>query len=127
MKPIEKKLLKLFNRLGAPERDMLLGFAEYLVNRTAEAAKGAQTVPEPLDVPRPEKESVVAAIKRLSSTYHMLDDARLLNEASILMSQHVMQGREAEQVIDDLQTLFARFYQDLLAELEEPVQDDDLR
>ena len=42
MKPIEKKLLKLFNRLGAPERDMLLGFAEYLVNRTAEAAKGAQ-------------------------------------------------------------------------------------
>lgn len=115
MKPIEKKLIKLFNRLGAPERDMLLGFAEYLVNRAVNASQDGNSVPEPLEVPRPEQESVVAAIKRLSSTYHMLDDARLLNQASILMSQHVMQGREAEQVIDELETLFENFYQDLLA------------
>jgi hypothetical protein len=119
MKPIEKKLLKLFNRLGAPERDMVLSFAEFLTSRGQDTTQGGQTVPEPLDIPRPEQESVVAAIKRLSSTYHMLDDARLLNEASILMSQHVMQGREADQVIDDLQALFHRFYQDLLAELED--------
>lgn len=119
MKPIEKKLLKLFNRLAAPERDMLLSFAEFLMSRGQDTTQGQQTLPEPLDIPRPDQESVVAAIKRLSSTYHMLDDARLLNEASILMSQHVMQGREADQVIDDLQALFHRFYQDLLAELED--------
>ena len=119
MKPIEKKLLKLFNSLGGPERDMLLGFAEYLAARAGEPAKIQQTIPPPLDVPRPEKESVVAAIKRLSSTYHMLDDNRLLNEASVLMSQHVMQGREAEQVIEDLQALFHKFYEDMLADFED--------
>jgi len=124
MKPIEKKLLKLFNRLGAPERDMLLGFAEYLATRAGETSSAHETIPQPLDVSRPEQESVVAAIKRLSSTYHMLDDARLLNEASILMSQHVMQGREAEDVIDDLQALFAKFYEDLLAEFDETVMSD---
>lgn len=121
MKPIEKKLLKLFNRLGAPERDMLLGFAEYLASRAGDSI--SQDVAAPLDVPRPEKESVVAAIKRLSATYHMLDDPRLLNEASVLMSQHVMQGREAEQVIDDLQDLFDRFYQQLLAQLSDAIEE----
>jgi hypothetical protein len=112
MKPIEKKLLKLFNGLGAPERDMLLGFAEYLTVR-AEGGQIRQPVAAPLDIPRPENESVVAALKRLSSTYHMVDDPRLLNEASALMSQHVMQGRDAEQVIDDLQMLFDKFYQEV--------------
>lgn len=116
MKPIEKKLIKLFNRLGAPERDMLLGFAEYLLSRAENNNQDQQAIPTPLDVPRPEQESVVAAIKRLSSTYHMLDDTRLLNQASILMSQHVMQGRQAEHVIDELQTLFEDFYQDLFSE-----------
>jgi hypothetical protein len=124
MKPIEKKLLKLFNRLDAPERDMLLGFAEFLVARAQDSKSSQQAVSEPLDIPRPEQESVVAAIKRLSSTYHMLDDARLLNEASILMSQHVMQGREADHVIDDLQALFERFYQDTLAELDDMDEND---
>jgi len=121
MKPIEKKLLKLFNRLDTPERDMVLGFAEYLVMRAEGGGHLQQTVAAPKDIPRPDKESVVAALKRLSSTYHMLDDPRLLNEASVLMSQHVMQGRDAEEVIDDLQTLFERFYQDVLAEFEAEV------
>lgn len=116
MKSIEKKLLKLFNRLGAPERDMLLGFAEYLAARGQASDQASQALPEPRDIPRPENESVVAAIKRLSSTYHMLDDPRLLNEASILMSRHVMQGRDARQVIDDLEALFNRFYEQMRAE-----------
>ena len=123
MKPIEKKLLKLFNRLAAPERDMVLGFAEYLAARAQGDGKPVSSaVPEPKDIPRPENESVVAAIKRLSSTYHMLDDPRLLNEVSILMSQHVMQGREAQPVIDDLQVLFDRFYAELLAEFNEIIE-----
>ena len=123
MKPIEKKLLKLFNRLGAPERDMLLSFAEFLLFRAEGPGQIQQAIPTPLDIPRPEKESVVAAIKRLSSTYHMLDDPRLLNDASILMSQHVMQGREPEHVINDLQALFERFYQEVLAEIDAEMSD----
>jgi hypothetical protein len=121
MKPIEKKLLKLFNRLAAPERDMLVGFAEYLAVRAEGGGQITQTIAAPLEIPRPEKESVVAALKRLSSTYHMLDDTRLLNEASVLMSQHVMQGREAEHVIDDLQTLFEKFYQEVMEEFDTQV------
>jgi len=30
------------------------------------------------------------------------------------MTQHVMQGRAVDEVIDDLEALFARFYQELL-------------
>jgi hypothetical protein len=117
MKPIEKKLVKLFNRLGAPERDMLLGFAEYLVQRsTADTAEDSTAIPEPKSIPRPQEESVVAAIKRLSKTYHMLDDNRLLNDTSMLMSQHVMQGRDAVEVIDELEALFQRYYEELLGE-----------
>jgi hypothetical protein len=32
-----------------------------------------------------------------------------------------MQGREAEAVIDDLQALFAKFYEDMLAELDDMI------
>jgi hypothetical protein len=44
----------------------------------------------------------------------MLDKPQLLNETSVLMTQHVMQGREAEEVIAEMEALFERFYQDLL-------------
>ena len=50
----------------------------------------------------------------------MLDKPQLLNESSVLMTQHVMQGRDVNEVIDDLEVLFARFYQDLLDELVAP-------
>ena len=102
---------------------MLLGFAEYLLFRAEGPEQSQKAIPTPLDIPRPEKESVVAALKRLSSTYHMLDDTRLLNDASILMSQHIMQGREAEHVINDLQALFERFYQEVVAEINAEMTD----
>ena len=124
MKPVEKKLIRLFNSLASPERDMLMGFAEYLVTRAKQQASAVkETLPKPLEIPRPESESVVAAIKRLSRSYHMLDDARLLNETSVLMSQHVMQGREAEHVIDELEQLFERFYEELQAEYDSVLED----
>ena len=118
MKPIEKKLLKIFNRLATPERDMLLNFAEFLAARAqGQAQTAAPFPPQPIEVPKPDNESVVAAIKRLSASYHMLDDSRLLNDASMLMSQHVMQGRDADEVINELEAIFERYYQDLLIEL----------
>ncbi len=37
----------------------------------------------------------------------MLDSGELLNEASSLMAAHVLRGRAASAVIDELETLFA--------------------
>ena len=114
MSPAEKKLLSIFKQLAAADRENLQAYGEFLCSRQRE--KPLEAIPEPQHQPRPEKESVVAAIKRLSATYHMLDKPRLLNESSVLMTQHVMQGRDVNEVIDDLEILFANFYQELLQE-----------
>lgn len=115
MKPIEKTLLDRFNRLAAPEREMLLSFAEFLCARSSGVeVLDSQPPAEPRDIPRPEQESVVAAIKRLSDTYHMLEKPKLLNETSALMTQHVMQGRDLVEVIDEMETIFRRHYEEWL-------------
>ena len=115
MKPIEKTLLDRFNRLAAPEREMLLSFAEFLCARAdgSEAADSKVSV-ELRFIPRPQQESVVAAIKRLSDTYHMLEKPKLLNETSVLMTQHVMQGRDLVEVIDEMEAIFRRHYEEWL-------------
>jgi len=105
----ERRLAKLYRALGAADREALLAFGEFLAQR----AEAIQRRAQPLDVgplERPADESVVAAIKRLRRAYHMLDRGDLLHEASSLMSAHVLQGREAAQVIDELEALFARHY-----------------
>ena len=43
----------------------------------------------------------------------MLDSRHLLDEASLLMSQHVMQGRGVVEVIDELEIIFSRKYEEL--------------
>lgn len=65
----------------------------------------------PADIPRPESESVVAAIRRLSQTFPMLDKEALLHETSALMTAHLMQGRGAVEVIDELEIVFRRHYE----------------
>ena len=42
----------------------------------------------------------------------MLDKSLLLNETSALMTQHVMQGKDAVEVIDELELLFRRVYEE---------------
>ena len=114
MSPAEKKLLSVFKKLAAAEQENLQAYSEFLLAR--HRVKTPQPVPEPQHTPRGENESVVAAIKRLSASYFMLDKPQLLNESSVLMTQHVMQGRAVDEVINELETLFARFYQELLDE-----------
>lgn len=107
MTPEEKALLERFRRLPAAERRSLLDFAEFLAGRAAPAA----AVPaEPLAIPRPGEETVVRAIKRLRATYPMLDPRKLLHETSHCMTQHVVQGRPAVEVIDELERVFSRHY-----------------
>lgn len=112
---LDKRLLKLFRALPESEQRMILEFAEFLSART-EAAPRA--IPEPKHVPRPEGESVIKAMRRLSTSYHMLDKAKILNETSALMAQHVMQGRDAREVIDELEVVFESHYQRLISENE---------
>ncbi len=100
------KLLSLYRELPEDQRDELLRFAEYLHERFSIPAVSADIQ----SIPRPENESVIKAMQRLRATYPMLDAAILLDQASALMSQHVMQGREAKAVIDDLEVLFRGHY-----------------
>lgn len=110
----ERRLVRAFRALAPADQELLLTFAMFLVQRdNAPARPGGPVEPAPL--PRPSGESVVAAIRRLSKTYAMLDRGAMLNETSALMSAHVLQGRPAREVIDDLEALFTRYYQDYRA------------
>ncbi len=107
MTPKEKTLLRHFQRLNQTDAGTLLAFAEFLAGRS-EPELAVPT--DPVIVPRPEVESVVAAIRRLTTSYPMLDKGAVLHETSALMSAHVMQGRAATDVIDDLEALFQRHF-----------------
>lgn len=103
------RLREIFEDLPEDAQATLLDFAEFLAGRHPPSR---EAMGEPEDIPRPARESVVKAIKRLSATYPMLDRSRMLNETSALMSQHIMQGRSAGEVIDDLEALFRREYEE---------------
>lgn len=104
-----RRLSEIAKGLPEAEQQTLLHFAEFL--RTQAAAAEPVPLPEPKAIPRPPEESVIKAMRRLSETYSMLERGRLLNETSALMTQHVMQGRPAVEVIDELEALFATHYE----------------
>ncbi len=105
----ERRLLNLFRALPESRRAGLLDYAEFLLARVMPEVAAIPRAP--LELPRPAQESVVKAIKRLRATYPMLDRAKLINETAALMSQHLVQGRAAVEVIDDLEALFLNHYQ----------------
>lgn len=114
-KQSEKKLLRLFGGLPAEQQDTVLAFVEFLSARNpAPAVAVPQT---PLPIPRPTEESVVKAIKRLRETYPMLNPDKLLHETSGLMMKHVMNGKPAPEVIDELEALFSGQYQSFKSSL----------
>lgn len=119
--PDQQRLLTLFRQLAAPDQHNLLAYAEFLLSRTAQDAHPAvDEVPPPLVIPRPESESVVAAMRRLAETFPMLDKDALLHEASGLMTAHVMQGRPAADVIDELEVIFRRHYERVKSSTDQP-------
>lgn len=109
----DRRLVELYVQLPEAERKSLLDFAEFLASRCGPAEPVSL---EPLTIPRPAEESVVAAMKRLRETYPMLDHSKLLHEASGLMAQHLMQGRPAPEVIDELEQMFQRQLEKLVKE-----------
>ena len=107
MKRDEKELLAHFRRLPVEQQETLIVFAEFLVSRGV-ALPRALSEPEP--IPRPPEEKVVHAIKRLRATYPMLDHSSMLHEVSEYMTQHLVMGKSAPEVIDELEVVFRRHY-----------------
>jgi hypothetical protein len=109
--PNKPLLLQIYQQLPVAEQNTLLAFAEFLASRVVETP---EELPLPADIPRPQQESVIAAVKRLSQTYAMLDKSILLHQTSALVTAHLVQGRERAAVIDELETLFADAYQNFI-------------
>lgn len=115
----EARLLAVFRVLAAPDRHALQAYAEFLavrgvaVNTQADSVADAGAV-SPQPEARPDGESVVMAIKRLTRTYPMLDRRKLMGPTSLLMSQHTLQGRVATEVIDELEVVFERHYLEIV-------------
>ncbi|MDX1812045.1 MAG: Crp/Fnr family transcriptional regulator [Gammaproteobacteria bacterium] len=110
----EKLLLKSFRNLNEDDQYSLLKFAEFLAQqeKNMEVLKALET---PIAIAPKKNETVVGALKRLSTSYFMLDKAVMLNETSAIMAQHILQGRERDEVIEELEQLFKAQY----AKLEE--------
>lgn len=106
----DKELLRMFRELPSSAQSQLLEFAEFLASKHQ---KSKEPLPTPSLLPASANETVVGALKRLSASFPMLDKAKLLNETSILVSQHVMQGRDKTEVIEEMEAVFHRHYQRL--------------
>jgi len=107
-------LLDCFNKLTVVDQQSLLSFAEFLsarVELAPDSSKKSHQTPELL--PRPVDESVPKAIKRLSLSYPMLQDEELLHQCSALMSEHILKGRAAINIVDELELLFRQSYKKL--------------
>ncbi|MFN3397262.1 MAG: hypothetical protein ACK4ZS_01865 [Sulfurimicrobium sp.] len=115
LSPLEKRALHLFRALSDEQQQTVSAFMEFL------SARGTLSPPpqaaQPVNLPRPEKESVIKAIKRLRATYPMLDQNKLFHETSGHMTAHLMHGKPAAEAIDELEAMFARHYQRYCDEL----------
>lgn len=107
-----KKISDIYDALPSESRKTLMDFADFLFQRDGVVE---QVPTEKLDIARPEKESVVAALKRLNHTYPMVDKKLVFHESSSLMTDHVLQGRDVIEVIDELEALFDKHYQEGLS------------
>jgi hypothetical protein len=117
----ERRLIKLYQSLTEADQQTLFSFAEFLqtknnkesITTDNQESEEEQIPSEPLELPRPDEESVVKAIKRLTKNYPMVDKESILHPISGLMTSHILQGRGANEVIDDLEALFLKEYENL--------------
>ena len=111
----KENLIEIFETLDAERQASLFDFAEFL------QSKGELVVREVVDrveIARPDKESVVGAIKRLKETYPMIDSMKVFTSASELMTDHMVKGRDAVEVIDEMEKIFEEFYEKMLEDFQ---------
>lgn len=116
MKKSTKNLLAFYRELPEEVAQQLLDFAEFLASRHKVEVK---EISLPEKISRPDNESVVIAVKRLSATYPMLNKDKLLDETASLVSQNLLQGRDAVEVIDELEVIFSKQYDMLVEEFKQ--------
>lgn len=114
----EKQLIDYYSSLSSSDKDNLLAFAEFLsqrvtLNNVDKELIDRTTQSQPVAIKRPETESVIKAIKRLTATYPMVEKENLLHSISDLITAHMMQGKKAEIVIDELEDLFLNAFEKL--------------
>jgi hypothetical protein len=117
MASAEQQLTEFFRQLTAADQLTILAFAEFLAARSSPGSIAvsaeALVIPEPEAIERPPGESVVAALKRLSKTYHMLDKTEMLGATSDLVATSIMQRTDAVIVVDELEDIFRSHYEKL--------------
>jgi len=111
----ESRLLEIFETLNEERQDSLIDYAEFLQSKGDLVNK---EVPEKVEIERPEDETVVGAIKRLKSTYPMIESMSIFSAASSLMTEHMISGRDSVEVIDEMQIIFEEHYQKIIGEKE---------
>lgn len=108
------ELKKIYDSLDDERKAGLYEYAEFLLS------KGGPAKPElidPVEIPRPENETVVGAIKRLKETYPMIGSMTVFSSASALMTEHMINGRDAVEVINEMEELFEKSHQEWLRTL----------
>ena len=110
-----QELIDLYESMDEERKLSLSDFADFLY---AKAGPVLKEIPPPEDVPRPEQETVVGAVKRLKIKYHMVESMSVFSAASSLMTDHMVKGRDVVEVIDEMEVLFEEAYVKLLDSVE---------
>ena len=102
MRHYRARLVALIERLDEHGRSTLLEYAEFLASRgtAPSVAQAAQTAPP--------GETVLQAVRRLNRSYPGLRRRGLLQPVGELLSQHLVDARAAEEIIAELEALYAR-------------------
>ncbi len=109
-----KKLIELYESLDEERQQSLSDFADFLLAKSGPVLK--EVLP-PEDIPRPEEETVVGAVKRLKLKYHMVESMSVFSAASELMTDHMVKGRDVVEVIDEMEVLFHDAYSKLVDDM----------
>lgn len=110
-----QELVALYESMDNERKQSLSDFADFLY---AQADPVTKEILPPEEIARPEKETVVGAIKRLKETYHMVESMAVFSAASSLMTEHMIKGRDPVEVIDEMEVLFENAYKNLLEDTE---------
>ena len=110
-----KNLIEIFDTLDSGRQISLIDFAEFLQSKGDLVVK---KMSQPVVIERPDKETVVGAIKRLKETYPMIESMAVFSSASELMTDHMVKGRDVVEVIDEMEKIFEDFYSKMLKELQ---------
>ncbi|MBF0359098.1 MAG: Crp/Fnr family transcriptional regulator [Magnetococcales bacterium] len=110
-------LLDIWRNLDREQKLTLLKFAEFLESQKSNSEEPVSQ--EPLNLPKPENESAVKALKRLKKSYPMIDaDMGLLDDASHLLMEKIT-GTPDSEVVVKLEALFLDRYKNWQQEQQE--------